>query len=111
MIVKLSCSHSAETPGPGYTVGESLRCPQCDTVQRILVIEAEASHRSEPTPDERLSNDPEWPTTNPDGSPKRMGDLTQAQQHEQFSLAVKRLQPEFAREGIKLVEGDGKATN
>lgn len=41
MIVKLSCSHSAETDSPGYNVGESLRCPECGTVQRIVVIESD----------------------------------------------------------------------
>lgn len=47
---------------------------------------------------------PDWPK-NPDGTPKRMGELTPAQQREQFSAALKRLKPEFANLGVKLVEG------
>lgn len=41
VIVKLSCSCCAETPCPGYTHGESLRCPSCDTVERIVAIESD----------------------------------------------------------------------
>jgi uncharacterized Zn finger protein len=54
MIVKLTCSHSAETPGPGYNVGESLRCPECGTVQRIVVTETEALHQPPPMRDDRI---------------------------------------------------------
>lgn len=57
-----------------------------------------------------MRSEPEWPK-HQDGSPKRMGELTQAQQHEQFSAAIKRLQPELAQHGVKLVEDDGKPTH
>lgn len=41
-VVKLSCGDSAEVPCPGYNVGESLRCPECKTYQRIIVVEDNA---------------------------------------------------------------------
>lgn len=53
MIVKLSCSHSAETPCPGYSVGESMECPECHTYQRILVIERERADQPAPVRDDR----------------------------------------------------------
>jgi len=48
--------------------------------------------------------EPEWPK-HPDGTPKKMGELTPAQQREQFQAALRRLKPEFANMGVKLVEG------
>jgi hypothetical protein len=60
-----------------------------------------AIERGEATP---IVETPDWPK-NPDGTPKRMGELTPAQQREQFSAALKRLKPEFANLGVKLVEG------
>lgn len=45
MIVKLSCGCSAETPCPGYTHGESLCCPDCNTVERIVAIEPTSKNR------------------------------------------------------------------
>lgn len=45
---------------------------------------------------------PTWPT-HPDGKPRTMGELTKEEQYLQFRAAIKRLQPQFAREGIKLI--------
>lgn len=41
MIVKLSCGCSVETLYPGYTHGESLSCPDGNTVERIVAIESD----------------------------------------------------------------------
>lgn len=41
MIVKLSCSHSAETPDSNYAVRDSLWCSDCQAVQCIIVIESQ----------------------------------------------------------------------
>lgn len=45
-----------------------------------------------------------WPK-NPDGTPKRMGQLTREQQRAQFIEAIERLKPELKRIGISLKFG------
>lgn len=49
-------------------------------------------------------NAPKWPA-HPDGTPKRMGELTDAQQAEQAAYAIERLRPEFARIGATVSFG------
>lgn len=56
-----------------------------------------------------MPRDPKWPT-NPDGTPKKMGELTKRQQLAQFKAACRRLQPEFKALGIAVKFGGERKT-